>query len=123
MARFAHYDGEAGAERSGARGRTLEPIWDADRGASALEQDDVAPSAGGVLPHAVLDADRAKPDTLVEREAGRVVGEDARKQRPDAGRFRCRDEGLEQLSADTLAASLGRDVDALPGDASSVGPI
>ena len=64
----------------------------------------------------VLDPDATEPDPLVEGEAGGVLRDDARPQGPDAGRFGCRDEDLEQGTTDTSAARVGGDIHAFPGD-------
>ncbi len=93
------------------------PSVAADDRAPSFEQDDVAPATVCVLAHPLLDADPPEADPLVERQAGGVLGDDAREQGPVAGRLRGRDERLEQRPADAAAARVGRDVDALPGDA------
>src|SRR6478752_1147714 len=84
---------------------------------SPLQQDDVAPVARRVTSDALLDPDPAEPDPLVERQACRVLREDAGHQGPDAGRLRRRDHGVEERPADATASGRLRDVDALPGDA------
>ena len=52
----------------------------------------------------LLDADAAEADALVEGQAGLVLDEDPRQQRPVPGRLRRRDQGLQQSAPDAPAA-------------------
>src|SRR4051794_35067007 len=88
-----------------------------DPRATSLEKDDVTPDARGVAADLFLDADPAKPDALMEGQAGGVVGLDAGDQRPDAGPLRLGDQRLEERTPDTAATRARVDIDTLPGDA------
>ena len=111
-ARITHYDG-------GSSGRTFRwsprqvPITALRRWSRTTSRQ--RPSAS--WPDPPLRADALEPDPFVEREARRVLGEDAGEQRPQAGRLGRRDERLEERPTDAVAARLGPDVHALPGDA------
>src|SRR3954447_22146410 len=84
----------------------------ADRRASALEQEHVAP--GAVQPTEPLAAaDDPETGSLMHAEARLVLREDAGLDRPDPGRLGRGDERLEQRPADAAAARLGSDVDAV----------
>src|SRR6185436_10693861 len=87
-----------------------------DDGAPALHQDDVAPRLTK-LAKPFARADDAEAAALVQRDAGLVLGEDARLERPDSralGRF---DQCPQEASADALAARTLGHVDHLLRDA------
>ena len=70
---------------TGGRGRNVQSV-PTDL-APAFEQDDVPPAAASILAEPALDADLPEPDPFVEGEAAVVLGEDAREERPVAGRL------------------------------------
>ncbi len=79
---------------------TRDTVSAADDRAPTLEQDDVAPSAAGILSHAVLDADASKPDGFMQGEARRVLEHDAGEERPVAGGLGGGDQRLEEGATD-----------------------
>src|SRR5262249_1347515 len=87
-----------------------------NRRRAPLEKERVAPHAVD-LRDALPTADDAEADPLVESEAGEVLGEDARLDRPDPAPVGAVDEGLHQRSTDPAPAGCGRDVDAVLGHA------
>src|SRR5258705_2716208 len=107
VARTTHYDGGRGGERS----------VGADDLAPAFEQDDVAPTTGGVLAEPALDADDAEADALVQGKTSVVLRHDTSEQRPVAGRLGRADKRLEEAPTDAATSGGLRHVDALPRDA------
>src|SRR5215471_4445157 len=84
--------------------------------ASSFQQDHVSPDVVQTA-DALLRADRPEAEAAQERQARRVLREDARLEGPDPGSLGALDHGREQLGADAPAALLLADVDAELRDA------
>jgi hypothetical protein len=69
-----------GGDRRNVQSRPLDP----HPVAAAFEEDDVAPLPGYIAPDPLLDADLAEAGTLMEGEAGAVLGKYPGEERPDA---------------------------------------
>ena len=95
---------------SGARG-----VASGDVPGAALEEDRVPPYAVP-LRDPLPAPDDAEADPLVECEAGRVLGEDARLDRPQPVGVRARDEGFQERAADASPAAVAGDVDRVLDD-------
>ena len=86
-----------------------------------LQEQRVAPDAVE-LGDPLAPPDDPEPRALVQREAGRVLGEDARLDRPDPYVRRRLHEGPHQRRADAAPTRTRGDVDAVLGDTRIAGP-
>src|ERR1700677_556429 len=90
-------------------GRTITRLC-SDGGAAACDQGGVAP-ASAVAADAFPGPDDAESGCCAEGDAGGVFREEAGLDGPDPGCFGGRDQGVQELPADAVAACLAVDVD------------